>query len=696
MNPHAEDWNDEIPDGRGGRGGLLLSELLGRWHWIALMVVLGWAAAWYYLAKAPKLHEATATLLVKQQSSGVLSKDVTTDIDLKSAEALNTVVEQLKRPALLERVGAREDVRALDELVPARTEWLPGWLSTWLGRTGKPATARPVPDAARLAGMIRWWMEADVRRGTRLIDIAVRHPSPAAARLLANAIARESIAELEENLSSGRNTSIEVLARKSDETRASLQAAQNAHASYLRALDTHQELETKEKEQAELARRYLSKHPKMITVVAQVRSLQERFLKDFEVTARHGADSGYWKQAGIEWDAQDAPPEERIDIARRLLLSRTAVLKSEIESQEKVFNAMLTKMQETDVNQAAGRSEVEISSTALMPDRPVSPVARKVLALCLSAGAALGAALAWLLARIDNKLHTVADVEALDAAPVLGAMSQVPPKLLRQLAADTSNESSTHAKQWSSSVIFRESLSSTSFAEMIRVVRASVSLLGPESQRKVTLFTSAIPGEGKSFISANFALAAAAQGKRVLLMDFDLRKPSLHKVFGIRADAEGIGVSGCLSGQGSFADAVIRDIAPHLDLMPSGRRAPNPGELLGNDTLPALIAAAAAAYDVVVIDTAPVLAVPDARLVARHAHNVCLVARADYTARGAVTQAADVLASGDTKVSGIVFNGYREKRRLIAANHSYGYYAYGRRGRARQYGGTYGAYGSDR
>ncbi|MBM3864227.1 MAG: hypothetical protein FJ385_09845, partial [Verrucomicrobia bacterium] len=74
MNPHAEDWNDEIPDGRGGRGGLLLSELLGRWHWIALMVVLGWAAAWYYLAKAPKLYQATATLLVKQQSSGVLSK----------------------------------------------------------------------------------------------------------------------------------------------------------------------------------------------------------------------------------------------------------------------------------------------------------------------------------------------------------------------------------------------------------------------------------------------------------------------------------------------------------------------------------------------------------------------------------------------------------------------------------------------
>jgi capsular exopolysaccharide synthesis family protein len=209
------------------------------------------------------------------------------------------------------------------------------------------------------------------------------------------------------------------------------------------------------------------------------------------------------------------------------------------------------------------------------------------------------------------------------------------------------------------------------------------------------LFTSAIPGEGKSFISANFALAAAAQGKRVLLMDFDLRKPSLHWIFGI--GAESMGVSGCLSGQESLEDAVIRDIAPHLDLLPAGKRAPNPGELLGNDTLPALIAAAAAAYDVVVLDTAPVLAVPDARLTARHAHNVCLVARADYTPRQAVAQAADVLASGGTPVSGIVFNGYREKKRLMSSNHSYGYYSYGRRGRARPYGSDgYGAYGSDR
>jgi capsular exopolysaccharide synthesis family protein len=309
----------------------------------------------------------------------------------------------------------------------------------------------------------------------------------------------------------------------------------------------------------------------------------------------------------------------------------------------------------------------------------------------------MGALLAWLLARIDNKLHTVADVEALGGTPVLGAVSLVPSKLLRKLVSADVTTEPNHSKSWSSSIIFRESLSSTSFAEMIRVVRASVTLLGPEAQRKVTLFTSAIPGEGKSFISANFALAAAAQGKRVLLMDFDLRKPSLHRVFGIHADAEGMGVSGCLSGQGSLEDTVLRDIAPHLDLLPAGKRVPNPGELLGNDTLPALIAAAAAAYDVVVLDTAPVLAVPDARLTARHAHNVCLVARADYTPRQAVVQAVDVLASGGTPVSGIVFNGYRERKRLISSNHSYGYYSYGRRGRARPYvSDGYGAYGSDR
>lgn len=693
----SETWNDEEEVRSVGASpkssARLVKDLAGRWYWICLGVILGLGAGMYYLTKANPLFAANSTLLVKQATDSVLTKDQSAEIDMRSVEAMNTVAERLKRQSLLERVAARTDVLGLEGLNPRPVRWLPAWISGVSDDEIKSSGI--LPPRPLLAARISSWMRVSVRRGTRLVDISITHTSPEAAAVLADAVATEFIQEMTEQRSSGRSNSVEVLASEAEKARFSLQASQNAFTSYVRAMESHSQLESKEKEMAELAQRYLPKHPKMITCKGQVAVLQSRFLSDFDAAVKSGADQAYWKQSGIELSSDTQSDAERLDIARRVLLARTAVLKSEIQSQELVFNAILTKMRETDVNQASSDSEIELSSRALMPGVPVSPVKAKVLVISLAGGAAFGFGLAFLSVRAENKFHTVVELEERSGLPVIGAVSQIPFEELERRREAEFDEVPEYEKEWSRSVLFRRAHYTTTYAEMIRVVRASVTLLGPEGERRVTMFTSSISGEGKTFMAVNFALAAAAQGKRVLLVDFDLRKPSVHKYFGIRIDSETIGTSGCLAGLGGMREALVPGgVAPNLDVLVGGLRHPHPGELLNEVSLSRMIDRAKSEYDVVVLDTSPLLAVPDARIVARFADNVCLVVRASYVPKDAVDRAITLLDGGKRAISGLVFNGYRESRGLISANHAYGYYQYGHKhmGRRTSYG-AYGVYG---
>lgn len=702
MTQNSDEWTDD-DQREGSRNGSasskrLLQDMLGRWYWIVLGMVLGGGAAVYYLSKAPKAYCASATLLVKEQTASVLGKDQTDEINLGSIEAMNTVAARLKRQVLLERVASREDVRGLQGIAPAVVRWLPAMVSEWLGdKAADPiaATASRMTPVV-LAGNIGSWMTVAVRRGTRLLDITVTHPSPEVAKVLADAICLEYLAETTGIRSNGRTNTIELLAEKSEEARKNLQSSQKAFSAYQRALAGHEELQTKEREVVELKRRYRAKHPEMVNAVAQVAGLQVRFLGDFEASVKSGMDEAYWKESESSLNPASQSLPERLEIARRMLLSRTAVLRSEIQSQESVFNAMLTKMQQVDVNMAEQDSEVEISNLAQLPGIPISPIGSKIMMFGVLGGLAVGAFIGFVAVILDNKLHTVMQVEELLTLPVLAAVSRIPAKLISK-AVTGDNQTETDAlereKEWDPKIVFRQGMANSSFAEMFRVLRASITLLGPEDKRKITLFTSAIPGEGKTLTSVNFALAAAGQGKKVLLIDLDLRRPTVHLAFGLKSSSNEAGVTGYLAGKAPLEEAILHDVSGSgLDLMVSGVRAPNPGELLSGQRLSALMADVRGVYDVIVVDTAPLLAVPDTRVVAAHADNVCLVVRAEYVPKGATQRVMRLLAAGRTPLAGVVFNGFRERKRLVGLNYSYGNYKYGSSGNAYGYGNE--AYGS--
>ena len=236
-------------------------------------------------------------------------------------------------------------------------------------------------------------------------------------------------------------------------------------------------------------------------------------------------------------------------------------------------------------------------------------------------------------------------------------------------------------------------------------MRAALSLLGPEAERKVSLFTSALPGEGKSFTSANYSLALAQQGYRVLLIDGDLRRPNMHKIFrfpdaNVKNNSEqstAPGVTDCLVGETDVTSAA-REIPPgefqfvdenialtgniltaaggQLFVLAGGRRAPNPAEILAGPLFGQLIIEAAKLFDRVVIDSAPILAVSDTLLMTPHAQTVCIVVRAAKTPRPAVRRAISLLAKSGIRPGGLVLNRLRRSRGVgyyyYYASHDYG------------------------
>ena len=691
----------------------LLLDILNRWYWIVLGLVIGILASSYNLSKAPEKYSATASLLIKQQTAGVISRDRVDELDMRSAEGLNTAVERIRRFELLERVASRADVRSLKGLIPPAVDWRPEWLAQWLdGESNTERTTKdeaventPPPPPPALAGFIGSRMNVYIRRGTRLVDISFTHEVPEVAKALADAVAREYLAELAANVTEGRTSQSDTLVAQSEQARAKLQAAESALASYNRAIELHKALETQENTVSRLSRRYLPKHPSMISAHSELEELKRRFLDEFNVATQSSADREYWHTVSGDIEAAKEDIDNHLRVARQLLLARTGVLQGEINSQMSVFNTMLTRIQESNVNRQGDESNAEIHSFARVPYNPSSPNRKKTLMTGSATGLVSGLAIAFLLVRIDNKFHSVAQIEEEAGLPVLAAIADLPPRKLDQAARHyfqnhEAEEFDPHQETWDPHLVFRPGTSSTNFAEMFRVLRASISLLGDEAERKITLFSSALPGEGKTVVSSNHALAAAGQGRKTLLIDLDLRKPNLHRVFGILNARNRAGVTDWLAGQTTLDNAILDDVgAENFHLLLSGKRAPNPGELLSVTRLKQLFAEACERYDLVIIDSAPLLAVPDTRIIAPLVHNLCLVARADFVPKRALSRTIDLLESAGTTPSGIVLNGFKETRRMIGENYSYGSYRFNRYGSPCQYGygtyGSYGAYGTD-
>ena len=229
-----------------------------------------------------------------------------------------------------------------------------------------------------------------------------------------------------------------------------------------------------------------------------------------------------------------------------------------------------------------------------------------------------GIALAFFMEYVDATIKSREDLEEVVGVPFLGAVPVLTTSDLLSLESDRDRSIYVNARPRSTA------------AEALRSIRTNILFRTPDNQpQKRLLIASAVPREGKSFISSNLATIIAMTGSRVLLIDADLRRPTQHKLFGITND---IGLSTVLIGERPLEQCVQRTHVKGLDLLASGPRPPNPAELLGGESMEQLIETNTA-YDFVIIDSSPIGAVADPLILSRFVDGVLMVIESNKTNR---------------------------------------------------------------
>jgi capsular exopolysaccharide synthesis family protein len=311
------------------------------------------------------------------------------------------------------------------------------------------------------------------------------------------------------------------------------------------------------------------------------------------------------------------------------------VLSREVETDRTLYNSVLGRLKETDVTKGLKQEQFRVVETPVIPDKPVKPRPLFTLAVALMGGLFAGLGLTIGMNALDSSLKTVDRAERFLDLPAVGAV----PKAKAGGPADPL-------------MVLQEPHGAV--AEAFRTLRTSMSLLGRNNDRRTFIFTSAVPGEGKSFCSINYALSLAQQGLRTLLIDSDLRLPTLCKR--LFDDETHPGTADFIAGQVSLEEGIRPSPVENLYVMTAGNRAPNPAELLAGPGFAELIQRALTKFDRVVVDSAPVNAVADTLLLVRHVQSVVLVVHAAKTPRKAVLRASQKLAEAGSRPVGQILN----------------------------------------
>lgn len=301
---------------------------------------------------------------------------------------------------------------------------------------------------------------------------------------------------------------------------------------------------------------------------------------------------------------------------------------------------------------------VRIIDSARVPREPVKPSKSLTLMLALMIGLVGGVVIALLRNALHRGVLSSQEIEAKTGLNVFSTipLSEANQHLTRQVAA---KESGIH--------LLAASVPQDAAIEALRSLRTALqfAMLGAENNR--LLITGPTPGVGKSFVSVNFAAVVASSGKRVLLIDADLRKGHINQYFGLSRQ---VGLSELIAGTVGIEQAIRKTPVPNLDVIPTGVLPPNPAELLVSRSFGSLLESFSEEYDLVLIDSAPVLVAADTLSIASHAGTVLLVARASQTQIGELHESTRRFLHAGVSVSGVLFNGIDLRR------HHYGRYGY--------------------
>jgi polysaccharide biosynthesis transport protein len=632
---------------------------------IMLFVILVLCATIAYLLRAPRIYESRAVLEVEQETPRVINIQEINPEDFKLPEVLKTIEQALSSNTLLLRVVK---VNGLDK---------------------DPSFAPMKSDGSRyldseLVGRFSSKVKVALRHGTRLIDVAVEDTDPKRAQQLAQSMIKEFVDLIFEQKLSVSRSAADFLREESDRLKVKLQSAEQAVQKYredhnsvsledkqniivekLKALNVKvtevkaerlrleadvaaiKEGKAKTPEEmlllpsvaalpvvAELRKELADKQSKF-KAESQTRGLQlalDRTLLGAGNMVVRSYEAAKSTEAKLNAALQE---QERAALELNKIAIPYNALVREVETDRALYDSVLTRMKETNVAKGIAETNLRVIESPLVAAKPVKPRVLKILALALVAGFVVGCGVVFGIDLGDSSIRSIDQVEKISATPVLTSVPESKRKNRDKESALTGDPGSYEA-------------------EAFRSLRTALSFLGPGKDRKTVLFTSANPGEGKTFCSFNYGVALAQTGLRTLLIDADLRRPDLSRF--VMGEASGPGVTSCLARRANILDCCKPTGIENLFILGAGARASKPAELLASSDFASLLKEAVLHFDRVVIDSAPINAVSDTQLIGKEIDSVCLVVRARKTPRRAIFRALSLLAQAACDPDGIVFN----------------------------------------
>ncbi len=703
----------------------LLTIYRHRWPAVSALLVVFLAVAVYTFTATPE-YEGRAQLQIDPDPNILAFKQVA-DLDKRSNEYYQTQLNVLKSRALARRTLDKLNLWNSPEFgTGARSSGVGGALSQvggWI--TGRPASEPAATPAEAKADETAAQSKAidtlldrlavEPILDTRLVEVRVWSSNPKAAADITNALVNTYIAQ---NVEMGSQTSQDAtdwLGQQLEEQRKKLAASEQALQLYREqgnaiALDDRQNivvqrltdlnaavtrartdrlqkealyqqlvrlqgnraaLETYpailsnnfvqnlkaqiaelQRQRAQLGERLGENHPDMIKNATAISATEERLRAEIDKTVEAVRNQYLAAQA----QERNLVAELERQKGDSLALGRSGIeyesLRREAESNRQIYETLMQRAKETGIVGDLKASNIRIVDLAEVPRRPARPNTTLNLLLGLIAGLLSGVGLAAFFEYLDNRIKNPDDIKRHLGLPFLGLVPGVTAKDLK------------HA-----SLLLSEAVP-VSFGEALRAVRTNVLFSSADTGCRTVVVTSSQPGEGKSVVASNLAVSLAQIGKRVLLVDADMRKPRLQDIFGIKQEP---GLSNTIVGTAKPTETIVKSTTANLWLLPAGLIPPNPAELLGSTKFKTLLDAMSEHFDWIVFDSPPVLAVTDASVIAHMLTGVVFVIGSEQTTRQAAISAVEQLQGTRATILGSILN------RVNVSGNSYYYRQYYRR-----------------
>ncbi|HKN47520.1 MAG TPA: polysaccharide biosynthesis tyrosine autokinase [Candidatus Polarisedimenticolia bacterium] len=427
------------------------------------------------------------------------------------------------------------------------------------------------------------------------------------------------------------------------------------------------------RQQAELSQKFKADWPEMVRLRRQIEETEDRLeteRKGIYEQVLGAAESAYRSAKNQEQYLKSALDEQkRLSQEANLKEIDYNNLKAEITNQRSTLEALVKRQSETSSSAGLNdlvASNVRIVDIAEVPNRPSSPKIGLNILLSLVTGLGLGIGLAFFFEYLDKSVKTPEEILQAGGIPAIGMVPALRAdgiglRVIRAEGADGARRRGPVVE-----LISHED-GKSKISEAFREVRTALLVSQPGGPPKTILITSALPGEGKTAVAINLAITLAQIGRRVLLVDADLRRPRIHKIFQI-PNVQGL--STCLSASGVAWPEPFKSPIPRLDLIPSGPMPPNPADLLDSDRFGQVQhEVQERGYDHIIFDSPPVLPVADPVIMAARVDAVALVVLAGVTSRDALAHVVRRLQQVKARTVGAILN----RADLAAQPYYYGY-----------------------